>query len=192
MNDACTNSVASKGTGGARCSDCKWSPEADDTTTGDCWRPLDKRTRFPRREEEEREAAYQKRKAKLQERAEQRQNKDKRRIRINRAAAQAERATNRAIIHATVNSGRLHNDGDHISAGSIVLDTKLQSTREHPVIKLDELAKVRVQAKRAGYPIGALVLRNKFNQGFVVMAEEDYARLTHSRINHEQQQTSES
>jgi hypothetical protein len=73
-----------------------------------------------------------------------------------------------------------------------VLDTKLQSTREHPVIKLDELAKVRVQAKRAGYPIGALVLRNKFNQGFVVMAEEDYARLTHSRINHEQQQTSES
>ena len=79
------------------------------------------------------------------------------------------------VIRSTVNSGRSHQDGDHLAAGSIMLDTKLQSTRSNPVIRLDELAKISAQARRNGALIGGLILRNRMNEGFVVLKEQDFA-----------------
>jgi hypothetical protein len=184
MAEVCKNSPRNTAQTLARCSGCRWSPEEPDGK--DCYKPKDKYAVFSRREEAERKEA----KERLVARREQRGQKDRSRVLINRRAERAERKTERNIIKATVNSGRSNNDGDHISNGSIVLDTKMQSTREHPVVKLDELAKVRLQARRAGYAIGALVLRNKNNFGVVCLAEEDYARLISGRGNHEQ--TSES
>jgi len=185
MESKCKNSPAFCTRSTANCNSCQWSPE-EPLGGKDYFKPVDRRVRFPRREKRDRDAA----KNRLTQRRQAHLAKDKTRVKVNRLAERAERKTERSIIKATVNSGRSHNDGDHISNGSIVLDTKMQSTREHPVVKLDELAKVRLQARRAGYAIGALVLRNKNNFGVVVMAEEDYARLVSGRGNHEQ--TSES
>jgi hypothetical protein len=92
-------------------------------------------------------------------------------------ATRAEKTTEHNIIHATKNSGRSNRDGDHVLAEQITLDTKLQSERDHPVVKLEELAKVREDAVRAGMIAGALVIRNRHGVGVVVMAEEDFARV---------------
>lgn len=94
-------------------------------------------------------------------------------------AERAERRTNAKIIKATRNSGRVNRDGDHLYADHIVLDTKLQSTTEHPVVRLHELDKVREDAKRNGRTAGALVLRNKFGRGVVVIDEADFAKIVH-------------
>jgi hypothetical protein len=102
------------------------------------------------------------------------------RQRVNRIAAQAERDTESNIIKATKNSGRSSRDGDHLVAGRITMDTKLQSTRSDPVVRLYELAKVQADAKRAGSLLGCLTLRNKHGVGVVVMSEEDFARMIKS------------
>jgi len=75
------------------------------------------------------------------------------------------------------NSGRSNKDGDHVAAGEITLDTKLQSKRTNPVILLHELVKVGEDARRAGNWMGALVLRNMNGIGVVAIAEADFARL---------------
>ena len=175
MVEVCLNSPNTKGTQ-SLCENCKWCA-AEPETGGDWFRPSDKRVRFPRREA----AEYQARRAKIAIKLASKQGKDKARVRIGRKAARAEKTTEKSIIKSTVNSGRSNNDGDHISGGSIVLDTKMQSSRTHPVIRLEELTKVRAQAKAAGYPMGALVLRNRLNQGFVVMDEADFAVLVKER-----------
>lgn len=175
MAEVCQNSPEGKGSQNL-CDTCKWSP-AEPDMGGDWYRPSDKRARFPRRDA----AEYLARRQKIAAKQASKQGKDKARTRIGRKAARAEKQTEKSIIKSTVNSGRSHNDGDHISAGSIVLDTKMQSTRQHPVVRLEELAKVRNQARLAGYPIGALVLRNKDGLGVVCMAEADFAVLMKER-----------
>lgn len=104
-------------------------------------------------------------------------NRDRAKMRVLSLAARAEKQTDRNIIKATKNSGRTNRDGDHVMAGQITLDTKLQTTRLNPVVQVAELEKVRADARRGGNSIGALVLRNENGHGFVVLAEEDFAQL---------------
>jgi hypothetical protein len=94
-------------------------------------------------------------------------------------AVRAEKTTERNFntMASTVNSGRSHKDGDHVLAGRVTLDTKMQSGNSNPVVNLAELDKVRGDAKRAGNLVGALVLRNKHDRGVVVLDETDYAIL---------------
>jgi K+/H+ antiporter YhaU regulatory subunit KhtT len=103
--------------------------------------------------------------------------RDKGKKRIVRKAAKAEKTTEQNIIRSTVNSGRSNKDGDHIAAGSITLDTKMQSTRTDMVVHLEELSKVRDDATRAGNSVGGLVLRNKFGVGVVVIREDDFGKI---------------
>lgn len=103
--------------------------------------------------------------------------RDPGRQRTARIAAKAERDTEASIIKATRNSGRANRDGDHLVAGRITMDTKLQSTRLEPVVHLHELSKVRADAERAGSVLGCLNIRTKNGVGVVVMAEEDFAKL---------------
>jgi hypothetical protein len=102
---------------------------------------------------------------------------DKGKRKVLKLAVRAEKQTERQLIHATKNSGRSNKDGDHVAAGEITLDTKLQSKRTNPVILLHELVKVGEDARRAGNLMGALVLRNMNGIGVVAMAEADFARL---------------
>lgn len=102
---------------------------------------------------------------------------------IVRKAAKAENATNKNIIKATKNSGRSLRDGDHVAANFIGLDTKLQTDRINPIVKLDELDKAINDATiRGGSLVGGLVLRNKLGAGFVVFREEDFAKHILSRL----------
>jgi len=104
--------------------------------------------------------------------------KDKARMEIQRLARAAERRTERSIIKATLNSGRVNKNGDHVlDDGSITIDTKMQSDRIHPVVLMGELIKVTQDAMRGGTTFGALLLQNKYKQGVVVMFEEDFAVL---------------
>lgn len=104
--------------------------------------------------------------------------RDKKKVKVSRLAASAEKKTERNIIKATKNSGRSNKDGDHVLHNTITLDTKLQTTRANPIVLLSELEKVRRDAKRAGFYMGALVIRNRNGVGVVVMLEEDYAELS--------------
>lgn len=92
-------------------------------------------------------------------------------------AERAERQTERNFIHSTRNSGRVNKDGDHVVAGDITLDTKLQSKNINPIVHLHELVKVGADAQRAGKRMGALCLRNSKGVGVVVMTEADFAWL---------------
>jgi hypothetical protein len=94
-----------------------------------------------------------------------------------REAARAERRTNDKIIKSTRNSGRVNKDGDHLLGNNVILDTKLQSNAENPVIHLHELDKVRSDASRAGRPVGCLVIRNKNGRGVVVIDERDLPKI---------------
>ena len=107
-----------------------------------------------------------------------RRNRDRGKREIQRQAAAAERRTERSIISATLNSGRVHKDGDHsMASGLITLDTKNQSGNENPVVHMVELAKVKMDSTHAGRSYSGLVLRNKHGVGVVVMYEEDFAQL---------------
>jgi hypothetical protein len=144
------------------------------------WRPINRQIAHPVLRAEKREAA----RLKLQQRVAARRDKDRGRQEVLRKAERAERQTEQSIIKATVNSGRQKQDGDHISMGRIVLDTKHQSRRDNPVVMLEQLEKVRADARRNGYSLGALVLRNKHGRGVVVIAEEDYANLVQGVLGH--------
>lgn len=104
-------------------------------------------------------------------------NTDRSKTRLLSKAVRAENQTERVIIKSTVNSGRKFSDGDHLLAGSITLDTKLQTNNQHPKVDLGELQKVGEDSKRAGTLFGALVIRTANNVGVVVMKEEDFAVL---------------
>ena len=168
----CRNSVENAGEGRSKCAFCRLSPD-NENLSKHFWSPSGASTRHPRLEQEKRDARCQRARASHLARLQ----RDKGKKRIVRRATQAERTTEQNIITATKNSGRSNRDGDHVVAGHITLDTKLQSTREHPVVLLNELAKVREDAERAGNPLGGLVLRNKHGVGVVVFAEQDFARV---------------
>jgi hypothetical protein len=113
---------------------------------------------------------------KVLERQQVRKNKDRDRQAVLSRAAQAESRTQKEVIKATRNSGRVNKDGDHLLFGRITLDTKLQSGAENPIVKLQELDKVRSDAKRAGNPIGGLCIKNKNGRGVVVFDLRDVAK----------------
>jgi hypothetical protein len=158
-----------------KCSECRLSVVASNFGWMTChWAPKSHKDKHPIIEQEKKRDKLQR----LRERAKAKHQKDRGRQRVLKEAARAEKQTERRIIKATRNSGRSNRDGDHVSNGNIVLDTKHQSTIESPVVKLHELDKVRADAKRSGNGrLGGLVLRNKHGRGIVVFAEEDYAKL---------------
>jgi hypothetical protein len=139
-----------------------------------CWKPVRSGEKHPeevkRRKSAKQEQTAEKRRA--------RQGRDRQKIRIQRQARAAERKTERKIIQATLNSGRVRQDGDHVLGGKITLDTKLQTGRTNPTILVSEVSKVQEDARRAGSLYGALVIRNQDGQGFVVMDERDFVRMT--------------
>ena len=121
---------------------------------------------------------YQEKRAKIAAKDAVKSGKDKAKVRLVRRAASAEKMTQRRQnVTATRNSGRTNKDGDHDFLGKIGLDTKLQTQNINPVINMAELAKISIDAQRAGKPIGVLVLRNKFNAGVVVLSEADWGTI---------------
>src|SRR5208282_2914248 len=143
-----------------QCNDCRLSPVFWGMAIGPSghqWKPVSKRWKHPVLEKEKRDANRRK----VLERQQVRKNKDRDRQAVLKSAAQAESRTQKEVIRATRNSGRVNRDGDHLLFGHIVLDTKLQSGAENPTIKLQELDKVRNDAKRNGYKAGGLCIKNK-------------------------------
>jgi hypothetical protein len=137
------------------------------------WHPINSKHKHPILEKEKRDANRRK----VLERQQIRKNKDRDRKAVQQSAKKAEQLTQKAIIKATRNSGRTNRDGDHLFANDIVLDTKLQSRAESPVVHLHELDKVRTDAKRHNKIAGALVIRNKTGRGVVVFDLSDFALL---------------
>lgn len=162
----------------AKCALCRLSPDNKGRQMSHYWvaaKPdVGPKPKHPDLQAEHRNAKFQKRIEKLQAK---RSRDGKKRHLLHRSDL-AEKRTEKQIIHATKNSGRRNKDGDHVHLGMVTLDTKLQSTRENPIINLAELEKVRADAQRAGKLIGGLVIRNKHGVGCVVLKEEDYARIT--------------
>jgi hypothetical protein len=156
----------------SRCWMCRLSP--DNSGEGpDCFLPVDRKRKHPVLEAEKR--------ARKRERMHllslKRLSRNKGKQEILRQAARAEKETERKFLKATRNSGRTNKDGDHVLSGRITLDTKHQSTRENPVVLLQELDKVRADAAMSNMMLGALVIRTKNNVGVVAVNEQDFARL---------------
>jgi hypothetical protein len=151
-----------------RCSECRLSPN-NQWSSISYWKPLDSKDRHPVLEKEKRDE----KRRKAIERQTKRQAKDPTKQARLRASARAERKTNSEIIKSTRNSGRINRDNDHVFDNSLSLDTKNQSNSENPIVHLHELDKARRDAKRAGYPVGGLVIRNKSGRGIVVFDEKD-------------------
>ena len=177
MDLVCMNGDFIKGEQLSKCALCRLSPGNAGRDMSHYWSPtLPARrahTKHPQLEQEKRQDKLRRHLNKLHKKNSRDPNKRK----VVRKAANAEKTTEKNIIKATKNSGRRNKDGDHVSAGVITLDTKLQTTRENPIIRLGELEKVRQDAARAGKWLGGLVIRNKHNVGCVVFTEEDYAAL---------------
>lgn len=167
----CFNSPIHRGQGQASCYMCKLADHNGGSSI--LWKPWDKKLKHPKLVQ----IAREKNAKKVAEILAKKKSIDPKKQILASRAARAEKQTERQIIKATKNSGRSNKDGDHVSAGKITLDTKLQTGNLNPVVKLVELDKVRGDAKRAGNPIGALVLRNKEGRGVVVLDENDYALL---------------
>lgn len=168
----CANSLDVAGLGSAKCGVCRFAPNAP-SSYSNYWKPTGTKRKHP--------AAVAEKDAKQRLRLAVRKAKnlavDRNRQKVLAGAARAEKSTERNLIKATKNSGRMNRDGDHVAAGNITLDTKMQSKRINPVVSLEELFKVRDDAKHAGNLIGALVLRNSNNVGVVAIHEDDFARI---------------
>lgn len=169
--DRCLNGSESQQEVENFCYDCRFALKFPGRSNH--WRPLKKGEKHPRVVAEKK----QKKLVEIQAKQAHKRNRDRGKMRVLSLASRAEKQTERKIIQATRNSGRSNKDGDHVLAGRITLDTKLQTGRVNPVVLVAEVEKVREDARRAGNPIGALVLRNQNGDGFVVLAEEDFALL---------------
>lgn len=160
-----------------KCNSCRLGPDNQRGVLAGVfpseWRPVDPRHKHPVLEKEKRNVKLEKAVA----RQKARKAKDPARQARLAQAERAERRTNAQIIKSTRNSGRVNRDGDHLYAGNIVLDTKQQSTTKDPVIRLHELDKVRNDSARNGRLFGALVIRNKYGRGVVVIDERDLHKL---------------
>ena len=172
VGDQCRNSVHIAGFGEGKCGICRLSPTGPAMGTN-FWKPEIPGTKHPglvaakKKAKKDRADALQLKKRTA--------DKGKRKLLVKAAAA--EKTTERNLIHATKNSGRSNKDGDHVAAGEITLDTKLQTKRDNPIVLMSQIVKVGEDAKRAGNWMGALVLRNRFGVGVVAMAEAEFARL---------------
>lgn len=171
--NSCKNSLEQAGYGSAKCGICRYSPNSENVEAS-FWKPDKTGKKHPIAEQEKRDRGIERREtARLR-----RLSVDKSKRNVLVKAAKAEKLTEKNFIRATVNSGRANRDGDHTINDCITVDTKLQSTREEPVVHLNELEKVRSDAARAGNPIGCLLIRNKHGVGVVVLTESDFAKLT--------------
>lgn len=168
----CKNSKENAGEDRNKCLCCNLAPEnVDDLFHYDYWKPVNSMMKHPILEARKTQVRIEETK----ERAEVRLNVDQKKRKVLTKAVVAEGKTNKNLgIAPTRNSGRTFKDGDHKAGDFITLDTKNQSMRDNPIIRLHELEKVRVDAGRAGNPVGGLVLRNKSGKGFVVFTEEDF------------------
>jgi hypothetical protein len=173
-NEQCLNRPDRMRPGPSACTDCRYALRLGGIRN--LWLPADGQ---PAKHPLVIAAAAAEKLAKTIAKGEKLRSRDRAKMRIQREAQAAEKRTERNIIRATHNSGRTNRDADHVMAGRITLDTKNQS-RLHPIVYVDSLEKVRADARRAGNPIGALVLRNEKGHGFVVLAEEDFAVLVQS------------
>jgi hypothetical protein len=169
----CKNSVENKGEGAAKCMLCRLAP-GNENLDQQYWKPIDTYTNFPHPvlRKEKVDAVIERARGKRQQRRDRDQGKRK----VARIAAAAEKQTEANFIKATKNSGRSNRDGDHVAVGFITIDTKHQD-REHPLVSLVELEKVRRDARNAGNTYGALVLRNVKGYGVVAMEESDFAKM---------------
>lgn len=104
--------------------------------------------------------------AKRKEKFEKLKNINKERSMLVKKAAKTEEAVKKSL-----NSGRVNKDGD-LHAKDIVIDVKLQSTRENPTIDVGEFEKVQGDANRIGKKYGVLEIVNKSGKKFVVIPEE--------------------
>jgi hypothetical protein len=175
MAESCKNSISIVGNEVAKCGLCRLAP-GNEELPQHFFRPVPgpgRKPVHPVLRKEKIDAARARSLANAQKKA----SRNRKTQMIVRKAARAERATERNIIHATKNSGRSNRDGDHIAGDFVTLDTKLQTTRDNPVVMLIELAKVREDAKRAGNPVGGLVLRNRHGLGIVCFLETDFAKI---------------
>lgn len=141
------------------------------------WRPVRKGEKHP----DVIKAKLDAKVSRYREKAAKKARRDPAKIETLRKAADAERKTERNAIRATKNSGRSYRDGDQVLFNRVTYDTKLQSNRLNPVVYVEQIEKVRQDARRGANPFGALVLRNQNGHGYVVMAEEDFARLVKER-----------
>lgn len=157
------------------CNTCRLSPAINVFTISKehHWKPTQPGYKHPILEQEKRDYKH----GKAIARAAEKKAKDPARQQINKAAARAEKRTEREIIKSTKNSGRSNKDGDHVSKGKFAMDTKLQSTRDNPIVNLSELDKIRSQAKANGLVLGALVIRNSAGRGVIVIDERDWGLL---------------
>lgn len=190
MGSECKNSVENVGEARTKCHSCKLSPAFSSfeyVSLSSHWKPIDGKMKHPVLESNKRTAARNRQIT----RNTTRRLKDRAIQSILFDAGRAERTTERKIIKATKNSGRSNRDGDHLVADKITLDTKLQSKRLNPVVKMTELHKVRQDALSVGNSIGALVLRTKSGAGVVALREEDFALLISMLVNLENNGTGE-
>ena len=168
----CRNSATRSGPGVWKGGSCRLSPTGPPTGMN-FWRPDVPGQKHPAAVA----AAKQAKKDRKTEQNLKKRSADKGKRNLLVKAVRAEKQTERYLIHATRNSGRTNRDGDHVAAGEITLDTKLQSKRDNPIVLLSQIVKVGEDARRAGNWMGALVLRNRNGIGIVAMAEADFARL---------------
>ncbi len=171
----CRNSVENLGLGSNKCFLCRLAPgNAGKDGLPNYWKPIPSMTfmQHPVLRQEKIDACIEKAKSKRQ----QRKDRDQKKRKVARVAAAAEKQTEANFIKATKNSGRSNRDGDHVAVGFITMDTKHQD-REHPLVSLIELEKVRKDARNAGNTYGALILRNTKGYGVVAMEESDFAKL---------------
>lgn len=174
----CANSVYSRGENTAKCHLCRLSTEGSGLNQ-QYWKPTNNKDEHPVLKQEKITKKIAKRNDSLNKRL----NKDKSKVKMLRKAVKAESKTEANIIKATKNSGRSNRDADHIVGdGWLRLDTKLQTNKVIPIIKIDELDKACSDAARGGSQLGGLVIRNKHGQGFVVFREEDFAKEILSRL----------
>lgn len=152
-----------------KCNVCRLSPDAPYFIKEVYWKPLNKKFKHRILEEEKRHAKRQQAFAKQAAK----KAKDPAKQARLRAAKRAERRTEKGIIKSTRNSGRVNKDGDHLLAGDIVIDTKLQSMAVNPVINLHELDKVREDANRNGKSCGCLAIHNKNGRVIIVLDQRD-------------------
>lgn len=178
MDSMCANGETWQGDL-AKCAYCRFSPENVGHKMTHYWQPVEirsengKKITHPLLIKEKRDKKFSLHIEKLSKK----RNRDKSKITISRKAQQAERVTERNIIKATKNSGRSNRDGDHTLFNSITLDTKLQTNNENPIVRLEQLDKVRQDAAKAGKVAGGLILRNKHGVGVVVFKEEDIPKV---------------
>jgi hypothetical protein len=177
VGSECKNSTQRAGLLSGKCGLCRFSPTGP-ASGMKYWRP-DSPSKHPLELAEKKQAVVDRVKA-LKER---KLTVSKPKQKLLQQAARAEKVTERNFIHSTRNSGRVNRDGDHVVAGDITLDTKLQTKRTNPVVLMHELVKVGNDARGAGKRMGALCLRNMNGIGVVAMTEADFAWLIQGLAN---------